>query len=818
MQENRFTRATFLAALVTALCCVSLAAASALPSQPYFLVARDALAASRSLEAAGGRPLHVFPPHVIFAAIDDPRALSAAGPIFAFQGPVDPGAAAQFGEIARLAAEAWNRNVMGIAPLHAEYAVEPPPIMNDARRAENVLPTAALTRSLAAPLGAERHDTSEFMMGKVAVGIFLLESTGAGDPSTENWTAGRASQAISQIQAGLSWWQARDPNAHLTFVYDIHNPANTSYEPINRSSDDEGLWIGQVLGNLGYADSNYYERAFSYLNNIRNGLNTDWAISIWVADSANDADGEFTDGSFAYAYVGGPVMVMTYDNDAYGIGGMGAVTAHESGHLFYAMDEYAGGGTGSEHSGYFDQVNCNAEVGGTTNVPCIMRGQITPYTQGAVCPCTHGQVGHRDSDGDGIEDILDVPPTGTLTPYSPDPAPTGSLTYTGSGSVSRLPNLNTDMSTFSSHPDITLNKIAAAQFRADGGPWQAATATDGAFDEPTEGFTFTATLTAGSHVIEARVRDTAGNYQDPPASDTVTVSGGAGYPTCSLTFPANGATLTGTVLVSATASDDVSVARVEFILDGAVAQEDTAAPYEWYWTTYSIPDGTHQLSARAVDADGHSTSDTITLYLDNATFDDVPTTDPFWPYVEAIARANITSGCSGSPPLYCPVASVTRAQMAKFICIAASKTALNRATPTFSDVPASHLFYGWIERLADSASWGGTAVTGGCRVEGSSKFFCPNNPVTRQQMAKFLCIATGKTAYNRSPATFADVPQTSPFQGWVERLAYGPSWPGGQPVTGGCLVEGANIYFCPYSNVTRKQMAKFLVLAFDIPL
>jgi len=381
MQENRFTRASFLAALVITLCCVSLAAASALPSQPYFLVARDALAASRSLEAAGGRALHIFPPHVIFAAIDDPRALSAEGLILALQGPVDPGAAAQFGEIARLAAEAWNRNVMGIAPLRAEYAVEPPPIMDDARRVENVLPTAALARSLTAPYGAARYDTSEFMMGKVAVGIFLVESTGAIDPSTEDWTPARASQAISQIQAGLSWWQARDPNAHLTFVYDIHNPANTSYEPINRSSDDEGLWISEVLGNLGYTDSGYFERVFSYLNSIRNSLNTDWAVSLWVADSANDADGEFTDGYFAYAYVGGPLMVMTYDNDAYGISGMGAVTAHECGHIFYALDEYSGGGTCSEHSGYFNTPNCNAvDCIPPPPVACIMRGQITPYT------------------------------------------------------------------------------------------------------------------------------------------------------------------------------------------------------------------------------------------------------------------------------------------------------------------------------------------------------------------------------------------------------------------------------------------------------
>jgi hypothetical protein len=67
------------------------------------------------------------------------------------------------------------------------------------------------------------------------------------------------------------------------------------------------------------------------------------------------------------------------------------------------------------------------------------------------------------------------------------------------------------------------------------------------------------------------------------------------------------------------------------------------------------------------------------------------------------------------------------------------KSWLARAAPTFSDVPANHLFYGWIERLADAGSWGGTPPTSGC---GAGRY-CPNSTVTRGQMAKFLVLAFG---------------------------------------------------------------------------
>jgi len=50
-----------------------------------------------------------------------------------------------------------------------------------------------------------------------------------------------------------------------------------------------------------------------------------------------------------------------------------------------------------------------------------------------------------------------------------------------------------------------------------------------------------------------------------------------------------------------------------------------------------------------------------------ATFNDVPTSDPAFQYVEALAASGITAGCNASPPMYCPDATLTRRQMAVFL-------------------------------------------------------------------------------------------------------------------------------------------------------
>ena len=73
--------------------------------------------------------------------------------------------------------------------------------------------------------------------------------------------------------------------------------------------------------------------------------------------------------------------------------------------------------------------------------------------------------------------------------------------------------------------------------------------------------------------------------------------------------PAPGANVSGTIPVSANASDDVGVVGVQFTLDGAnLGAEDTSAPYSVSWNTTTASDGPHTLRAVARDASGNSTT------------------------------------------------------------------------------------------------------------------------------------------------------------------------------------------------------------------
>jgi hypothetical protein len=91
-------------------------------------------------------------------------------------------------------------------------------------------------------------------------------------------------------------------------------------------------------------------------------------------------------------------------------------------------------------------------------------------------------------------------------------------------------------------------------------------------------------------------------------------------PTVSLTAPANGSTVSGTgVTVSANASDNVAVASVQFLLDGAnLGAAVSAAPYQVSWDTTAVKNGSHTLAARATDTAGNSTtSAAVTVTVNN---------------------------------------------------------------------------------------------------------------------------------------------------------------------------------------------------------
>ena len=79
-------------------------------------------------------------------------------------------------------------------------------------------------------------------------------------------------------------------------------------------------------------------------------------------------------------------------------------------------------------------------------------------------------------------------------------------------------------------------------------------------------------------------------------------------PSTSITSPANGATVSGTITISANASDDCSVNRVEFFVDGNLISTDTGSPYSINWNTSTVANGSHTLTTIAYDNAGHSAS------------------------------------------------------------------------------------------------------------------------------------------------------------------------------------------------------------------
>ena len=91
-------------------------------------------------------------------------------------------------------------------------------------------------------------------------------------------------------------------------------------------------------------------------------------------------------------------------------------------------------------------------------------------------------------------------------------------------------------------------------------------------------------------------------------------------PTTSITAPAGGATVSGTITASATASDNVGVTRVELLVDGALQGTDTAAPYSWSWNTTTVANGAHTLTSKAYDAAGNvGTSVAVAVTVSNGT-------------------------------------------------------------------------------------------------------------------------------------------------------------------------------------------------------
>jgi len=175
-------------------------------------------------------------------------------------------------------------------------------------------------------------------------------------------------------------------------------------------------------------------------------------------------------------------------------------------------------------------------------------------------------------------------------------------------------------------------------------------------------------------------------------------------------------------------------------------------------------------------------------------FADVTPADYEFDAVNLLKAKNITGGCTTTD--YCPSTSITRAQMAVFIVRAiynGSDDFPYSTTPYFSDVGPTDFGFAWIQHMYE------LGITAGC----SAGIFCPNDTVTRAEMAVFLIRARyGSATLFTSPTVpyFADVPSGSFGFSWIQRLKE-------DNITSGCSATD----YCPSNSVTRGDMAIFVM-------
>jgi hypothetical protein len=198
-------------------------------------------------------------------------------------------------------------------------------------------------------------------------------------------------------------------------------------------------------------------------------------------------------------------------------------------------------------------------------------------------------------------------------------------------------------------------------------------------------------------------------------------------------------------------------------------------------------------------------SDTITIagqaftVYQGINFLDVPSNNPFYDDIGKLAARGVTVGCGGGN--YCPNDPVTREQMAAFILRA--KGEFGPPTPPsqrFNDVPPQNIFYNFIDRLAV------LQITLGCTPD--HLLYCPTDPVKRDQMSAFILRGLGEFSPPTPPSQrFGDVPPSNVFYNFIDRLAV-------LNITLGCTPD--HLMYCPNDSVTRAQMASFLVRAFGL--
>jgi hypothetical protein len=240
----------------------------------------------------------------------------------------------------------------------------------------------------------ETLGNTDDMTGTVTVTMFFVESDGGIDPNQYTWTTPAVNATVNETISGLSWWSSQAGAYGKSLSFTVHyfpgtdSRCQTGYEPILHSSSFVSIYVSEIMGNFGYSSGSHTTRVNSYNTWAKSNYGTDWAYSIFTEYNPVPAPNQFTDGYAAFAYLGGPYTSILYRTFTWPFE---SVLTHESGHIFWACDEYyAPGYGGCTSCGYCSHGvdNGNCEFCNPSSVPCMMKSNSD-----ALCAYTPGHIG-----------------------------------------------------------------------------------------------------------------------------------------------------------------------------------------------------------------------------------------------------------------------------------------------------------------------------------------------------------------------------------------------------------------------------------------
>ena len=314
----------------------------------------------------GQRLIHEYGDRVLVFELSE-----SSGP---FQPPVETVGMDGLSEIERLGHIAFE--IRHSPEFEAAKAQRPKKTQRWDFEIDDVAPDIAPQRS-PIPDGAEAGavaPTSARMTGRIAVGLVIV----SGPTSDLQFSDAEKRHLVAEVQQGLSWLSSLSAKAQVTWVYDIQD-VNVEVSPDYRAGSYEEMeapWRNPALRKIGYTGA--YDGIREYILDLRRKLKTDWTFCGFFT--------KYPTKHFAYASIGGPRLVMQYDNDGWKPDNIDRVFAHEICHIFGAPDEYFSSGCNCEGSwGYFQRPNGNCERCATEGgVGCIMRSndwEICSYTR-----------------------------------------------------------------------------------------------------------------------------------------------------------------------------------------------------------------------------------------------------------------------------------------------------------------------------------------------------------------------------------------------------------------------------------------------------